>query len=148
MTDVNDTLAEAEKTAARLLAQWPDTDLHNNEQIIERCLEFDVDLQPSHGCPYGLDNVRRAGLELQLLASISMDAYELTELHNYAQKLYAPELKIDEQSHKFLAAQAVYRLTAMVTSHGDKSQSQNTFRRPTQQSDQRGYRTRRYAGRE
>jgi hypothetical protein len=146
MTDINDTLAEAEKTAARLLAQYPDTDLHNDEQIVDRCLEFDVDLQPNHGCPFGIDNVRRAGIELQLLASVAIDAYELEELHSYADKLYAPELKANEQSYKFFAAWAVYRLAAVAVRHGHKLKSQNPLDRSGQQADQRTYRARRTGG--
>jgi hypothetical protein len=90
MTDLADTLQAADRTAARLLAQYPDTDINDKALVIGRCLQFDVDLRPGSGLAYAYDNVQQRGLEYRLLASAAFASYELNGLHWYARSIYDP----------------------------------------------------------
>jgi hypothetical protein len=110
MTDVNDTLQAADRTAARLRAQYPDTDINDKALVIDRCLEFNVDLRPGSGLAYAYDNVHQRALEYQLLASAAFASYELDGLHRYAGSIYDRTQDIEQESHEFFTAQAIYRL--------------------------------------
>jgi hypothetical protein len=115
MTDITDTLRDADRAAARLLAQWPDIDINCDKSFVAiRCLEFGVDLRPRSGCAFAFADVQHAVLWYQRLASIAAKSYRLDELHRQADKLYDLEQDINRQSYEFFAAQAIYRLAALL----------------------------------
>jgi hypothetical protein len=123
MTDVNDTLKAATRTAARLLCEWPDIDVNDRWLVIDRCLTFEVHLQgPKIG--YGYENVKVSVLLQRHLAGMASKHWTPEELHRDAQRCYDHRYKVDEQSDDFYLAQAQYHLVKRIH-HGDQSQSQN-----------------------
>jgi hypothetical protein len=122
MTDVNDTLKAAEKTAARLLCEWPDVDVDNHRFVDDRCLTFEVDL---HGLKtgYGYENVRQSVLFQRHLADMASKCWTPSELCRQAQRLYDLKYNREEQSADFYLAQAQYQLVKHL--HGNQPQPQN-----------------------
>jgi hypothetical protein len=113
MTDINDTLKAADRTAARLLCEWPDIDVGDRWLVIDRCLTFDVYLQ-GQDIGYGYENVKQSVLFQRYLANIASKCWAPAELHRDAQRYYDPKYKVDEQSDDFYLAQAQYQLVKRI----------------------------------
>jgi hypothetical protein len=125
MADVNDTLKAAERTAARLLCQYPDINLADKQAVVDRCLGFKVDLRRGSSLGYAYENVKEAATFQRHCASIAAkSSWTLEELYRDASKLYDPNKGAEEQPDKFYQAQAQYRLVKDIR-NGHQSQSQN-----------------------
>jgi hypothetical protein len=125
VVDVTDTLAAAERTAARLLCQYPDIDLNDKQVIIERCLAFKADLRRGAALGYSYENVKEAATFQRHCAAIAAkSSWSLEELHREAKKFFDPTKGAEEQPDKFYRAQAQYRLVKVIRD-GDKPQPQN-----------------------
>jgi hypothetical protein len=117
VADITDTLKAAERTAARLLCQYPDINLDDKQAVIERCLEFKVDLrrQVSLAVGYAYENVKEAATFQRHCAGIAAkSSWSLEELHREAWKFFDPQKGAEEQPEKFYAAQAQYRLVKVI----------------------------------
>jgi hypothetical protein len=122
MADVNDTLKAAEKTAARLLCEWPDIDINDSWLVLDRCLTFEVDLRGA-GIGHGYANIKQSVGFQRYLADMASKQWTPSELRHEAQRLYDPKYNAEEQSAEFYLAQAQYQLVKNL--HGHQPQSQN-----------------------
>jgi hypothetical protein len=123
MTDINDTLRAADRTAARLLCEWPDMDVGDRWLVMDRCLTFDVYLQ-GQGIGYGYENVKQSVLFQRYLADMASKCWASAELRRHAQRYYDPKYNAEEQSDDFYLAQAQYHLVKRIH-NGNQSQPQN-----------------------
>ena len=119
MADVNDTLKAAEKTAARLLCEWPDIDIDDSWLVLDRCLSFEVDLRGMN-TGYGYENVKQSVLFQRHLADMASKCWTPSELNREAQRLYDPKYSVEEQGAAFYLAQAQFRMVE----HRGRYQSQ------------------------
>jgi hypothetical protein len=123
MADVNDTLKAAEKTAARLLCEWPDIDIDDGWLVLDRCLSFEVDLRGMN-IGYGYENVKQSVRFQRHLADMASKCWTPSELSREAQRLYDPKYNAEEQSAEFYLAQAQFRMVERIYGR-DQSQPQD-----------------------
>jgi hypothetical protein len=120
MADINDTLRAAEKTAGRLLCEWPDIEIDDSWLVLDRCLSFEVDLRGTN-IGYGYANVKQSVQFQRHLADMASKCWTPSELSREAQRLYDTKYNAEEQSAEFYLAQAQFRMVERI--HG-RHQSQ------------------------
>jgi hypothetical protein len=100
----------AERTAARLLCQYPGIDFNDQGLVINRCLEFKVDLR-AQSIGYNYEHVKRSVQQLRAEAAmVAGTSWSPDDLRQQAQKLYDSQKDVEGQVAEFYAAQARYQI--------------------------------------
>jgi hypothetical protein len=117
---LNGNSAAAERTAARLLCQYPGIEFNDPGLVIDRCLEFKVDLR-AQNTGYTFEHVERGAQQLRArAATMASTSWPTDELWDQSDKLHDTQKDWEQQSLEFYAALAHYQLVKLLRNSGDR----------------------------